>query len=270
MADAIQLNYEITTAKESTADTVVLIHGLFGDLDNLKSISRALQSAYHVVNIDLRNHGESPWCETMTFMEMAADIEALLDKLEISKAHILGHSLGGKVAMEFALEHPDRVHSLIIADIAPVAYEPSHNSILDALEALDISAIKSRQEADKALADAISEKGVRQFLLKNLYKENNKWQWRMNIEGLRNCYEDLIGEPAQQGQFDAPVLFIRGGDSDYIQAEHRDAILNRFPQAESKTINGTGHWLHAEKPAVFNGLVERFLEENFGSEVTNS
>lgn len=264
MANAIQLNYEVSGEANEQHGTVVLIHGLFGDLDNLKSISRALQDTYQIVNLDLRNHGDSPWCETMSVIEMAADLEALFDKLELDKAHILGHSLGGKVAMEFALEHPDRVHSLIIADIAPVAYEPSHNSILDALEKIDLSTVNNRQDADKALADSISEKGVRQFLLKNLEKDGESWKWRMNLAGLRNCYEDLIGAPAQKGTFDAPVLFIRGGDSDYIQAKHKDAILNRFPQAESKTINKTGHWLHAEKPTVFNGLVERFLEEHFG------
>lgn len=263
MVQAVELNYEVTGEANAERATVVLIHGLFGDLDNLKSISRELQENYQVVNIELRNHGDSPWCETMTFIEMAADLEALLDKLKLDKAHILGHSLGGKVAMEFALEHPDRVHSLVIADIAPVAYDARHNTILDALEAVDISNVNSRQDADKALAESISEKGVRQFLLKNLQKDGDKWVWRMNLEGLRNCYEDLIGAPAQKGEFDAPVLFIRGGDSDYIQTQHRDAILSRFPQAESKTIAGTGHWLHAEKPSVFNGLVDRFLEQHF-------
>lgn len=263
MPKAVALNFEELGVAAETAHTVVLIHGLFGDLDNLKSVSRALQEQYHVVNIDLRNHGSSPWTDTMCFVEMAADLQDLLDNLKINKAHILGHSLGGKVAMGFALEHPDRVHSLIIADIAPVAYDARHNSILDALEAIDLELLNSRQDADKALANAIQTRGIRQFLLKNLRKTDNGWEWRLNLAGLRKCYADLIGAPAQEGEFSGPVLFIRGGNSDYIQEEHRDAITRRFPQAESKTIAEAGHWLHAEKPAVFNGLVRRFLESHF-------
>lgn len=263
MPNAVALNFEELGVAGDEADTVVLIHGLFGDLDNLKSASRALQENYHVVNIDLRNHGSSPWTESMRFVEMAADLEALLDKLNIKQAHILGHSLGGKVAMEFALEQPTRVHSLIIADIAPVAYDARHNTILDALEAVPISNVNSRQDADKALSKTIESKGVRQFLLKNLRKTDNGWEWRLNLAGLRKCYADLIGAPAQEGEFTGPVLFIRGGDSDYIQEQHREAITSRFPKAEAKTIAESGHWLHAEKPTVFNGLVERFLESHF-------
>ena len=265
MPKAVALNFEELGVAAEEADTVVLIHGLFGDLDNLKSISRALQNDYHVVNIDLRNHGSSPWTDTMRFVEMAADLEDLLDKLKIKEAHILGHSLGGKVAMEFALEHPERVRSLIIADIAPVAYDARHNTILDALEAIDLDLVNSRQDADKALTNAIETKGVRQFLLKNLRKTENGWEWRLNLAGLRKCYADLIGAPAQEGEFSGPVLFIRGGSSDYIQEQHREAITRRFPKAESKTIAEAGHWLHAEKPAVFNGLVERFLESHFAA-----
>jgi len=167
--------------------------------------------------------------------------------------------------MEFALEHPERVHSLIIADIAPVAYDARHNAILDALEAVDIDSVNSRQDADKALANTIETKGVRQFLLKNLRKTDNGWEWRLNLSGLRRCYADLIGAPAQEGEFSGPVLFIRGGNSDYIQEQHREAITRRFPQAEAKTIAEAGHWLHEEKPAVFNGLVERFLESYFAT-----
>lgn len=253
----MQLNFE----ESGQGPAIVLIHGLFGDLDNLKSLSRHLENQYRVINIDLRNHGQSPWTDTMQLPEMAADLVHLLDQLGIEQTHLLGHSLGGKVAMEFALRYPERVCSLIAADIAPVAYDARHTSILDALEALDLSAITSRQEADQQLAKSIETKGVRQFLLKNLRKDNAGWHWRLNLAGLRQCYPDLIGAPQQDGCFAGPVLFIRGGDSDYVLPEHRDAILKLFPQAESKTIAGTGHWLHAEKPSVFNGLVERFLAE---------
>lgn len=260
MSEAVKLNYETSGDRENPA--LVLIHGLFGDADNLKSISRELSDSYYVVNVELRNHGSSPWTDSMPFPAMAADISAVLDAENIEQAHLLGHSLGGKVAMEFALRHPDQVLSLVVADIAPVAYDARHTSILDAFEAVKLSDLKSRQDADKQLSESINEAGVRMFLLKNLRKnEDGEWHWRLNLEGLRKCYEDLIGEPQREGKYQGPVLFIRGGRSDYIQEQHRDAITSRFPKAEAKTIAETGHWLHAEKPAVFNGIVRRFLEE---------
>lgn len=256
----IQLNYETSGNKDHPA--VLLIHGIFGDLDNLKSISRALTDNYFVINIDVRNHGESPWTDTMSFPEMCQDIFALLDTLSLNIISVLGHSMGGKIAMEFALEFPERVKSLIVADIAPVAYEARHTTILDALESIDLSTVESRSDADKQLVHSIAEKGVRQFLLKNLHKDDSAWTWRMNLESLRRNYETLIGEPASKDQYNGPVMFIRGGESNYVQTKHKDAILARFPKAESKTIEGVGHWLHAEKPNVFNKIVARFLDEN--------
>lgn len=256
----VMLNYDVSG--QPTAPAIVLIHGLFGDLDNLKSISRALSDTYYVINVDLRNHGQSPWTETMAFSDMAADVLAVLDTLNLNNAHILGHSLGGKVAMELALHYPSRVRSLIVADIAPVSYDPSHNTILNALAAMNLEHVDSRQSADKILAESIKELGVRQFLLKNLRKTDTGWVWRMNLKALHHCYPELIGAPSAELVYSGPVLFIRGGRSDYIQAQHKNAIVSRFPHAQSKTINDTGHWLHAEKPAVFNGLVERFLDEN--------
>ncbi|WP_194755438.1 alpha/beta fold hydrolase [Aliidiomarina indica] len=253
------LNYE--TSGKSSQPAIILVHGLFGDLDNLKSISRALQDDYYVVNIELRNHGNSPWTDSMALAEMAEDIREVMQELDIESAYLLGHSLGGKVVMEFALKHPEQTRALIVADIAPVAYDARHTSILDALEALNLDTINSRQDADKQLAEHIDERGVRSFLLKNLRKEDDQWQWRMNLEGLRSCYPDLIGAPQNEGTYKGPVLFIRGGRSDYVTEKHRPDIQARFPAAESKTIAETGHWLHAEKPQVFNGIVQRFLED---------
>lgn len=253
------LNYE--TSGKPSQPAIILVHGLFGDLDNLKSISRALQDEYYVVNIELRNHGNSPWTKSMALAEMAEDIREVMNELNIDSAYLLGHSLGGKVVMEFALQHPEQTLGLIVADIAPVAYDARHTSILDALEALDLDAVSSRQDADKQLAEYIHEKGVRSFLLKNLRKEGDAWHWRMNLPGLRECYPDLIGAPQSEGSYDGPVLFIRGGKSDYLTEAHRPEIEKRFSHAEAKTIADTGHWLHAEKPQVFNGIVLRYLED---------
>lgn len=258
----MQLNYERQGDSSKGGDPIILIHGLFGDLDNLKSISRSLADQYTVVNLDVRNHGQSPHCDSMDYADMASDVIAIADKEGFDRFHLLGHSMGGKIAMEIALRHPTRVRSLIVADIAPVAYDARHSSILDALCKIDTDTLKSRQDADQTLAETIETKGVRQFLLKNLRKDGDRWFWRFNLDGLRKNYESLIGAPTSDGQYNGPVLFIRGELSDYVTREHRDAIASRFPRAQPKTIEGTGHWLHAEKPSEFNQVVSDFLEQH--------
>lgn len=254
----MQLNYEC----QGSGDPVILIHGLFGDLDNLKSISRSLTDSYTVVNLDVRNHGQSPHCDAMSYAAMAEDVIAIADEQGFAKFHLLGHSMGGKIAMEIALRYPSRVRSLIVADIAPVVYDARNSSILDALCSIDVDSLNSRQEADEQLAKSIETKGVRQFLLKNLRKNNDKWFWRFNLSGLQSNYTTLSGEPTGEGQYIGPVLFIRGEKSDYVTSEHTDAIAQRFPAARPETIDGTGHWLHAEKPKEFNQLVSDFLDQH--------
>ncbi|RUO31515.1 alpha/beta hydrolase [Aliidiomarina sedimenti] len=254
----MQLNYE----RSGSGEPVILIHGLFGDLDNLKSISRSLTEHYSVINLDVRNHGQSPHTSAMSYADMAEDVIAIADAEGLDQFHLLGHSMGGKIAMEIALRYPSRVRSLIVADIAPVAYDARHSSILDALCAIDVDALSSRQQADSELAKSIESKGVRQFLLKNLRKEDDRWYWRFNLKALQDNYQTLIGEPTRDGQYTGPVLFIRGELSDYVQQSHSDAIGSRFPNARPQTIAGTGHWLHAEQPAKFNQLVSDFLEQH--------
>lgn len=254
----MQLNYE----QQGNGDPVILIHGLFGDLDNLKSISRSLSENYTVVNLDVRNHGQSPHCDDMSYEAMANDVIAIADKEGFDTFHLLGHSMGGKIAMEIALRHPRRVRSLIVADIAPVAYDARHSDIIDALSKIDVDSLEGRQQADDALAETIDTKGVRQFLLKNLRKDNDKWFWRFNLKGLQDNYASLIGAPTSAGQYTGPVLFIRGENSDYVTEAHRDEIAQRFPRARPHTIEGTGHWLHAEKPEEFNQQVSDFLAKH--------
>lgn len=254
----MQLNYE----RQGNGEPIILIHGLFGDLDNLKSISRSLTEQYTVINLDVRNHGQSPHCDAMSYTEMAADVINIAEKEGFDSFHLLGHSMGGKIAMEIALRYPSRVRSLIVADIAPVAYDARHSSIIDALSGIDVDALASRQHADEQLATSIETKGVRQFLLKNLRKDGDRWFWRFNLDALKANYESLIGAPTSDGQFTGPVLFIRGEKSDYVTQEHTQAIATRFPLAKPVTIEGTGHWLHAEKPSEFNLLVSDFLEQH--------
>lgn len=257
MSTAQILNYEVF----GQGEPVVLLHGLFGDLDNLKGLGRDLSSDFQVVLVDARNHGDSFHTEHMNYSDMAADLAATLDDMGIDSAHIIGHSMGGKIAMEFALTFPQRARSVIAADIAPVAYDPKHRHILDALQQLDLSTVSNRSDADKQLAQFIDTKGVRQFLLKNLRRDDNGYAWRLNLSTLSQCYEEISGA-VREGTYNGPVLFIKGGDSNYLQSSHESAIRDRFSNVEVKVIEGTGHWLHAEKPRVFNRLARAFVENH--------
>lgn len=241
---------------------VILIHGLFGDLDNLKSIGRALQDKFYVVTVDLRNHGDSPWVNDMSFEAMAADILAIIEHHGFAQVHLLGHSLGGKVAMQVAQSYPEKVASLIIADIAPVAYPPSHQTILTAMANLPLGQVHSRKDADQVLAKDIMEPGVRAFLLKNLRLEHESWSWRLNLAVIQDNYLQLIGSHQQLPPYLGPVLFIKGSLSEYILPEYHDMMLLSFPYHQLESIEGAGHWLHAEKPLVFNQITLRFLGEN--------
>lgn len=255
--EPVSLNYE-TLGSDQAQPTIILIHGLFGDLDNLKSLARQLAADYHCVLVDVRNHGDSSHSDVMTYPAMAADIKALMQHLGLPHAIFIGHSMGGKIAMQVALQEPELVQTLIVADIAPVAYDERHRYILDALTEIDPSQLSKRQQADQQLAEHISERGVRQFLLKNLELRGEHYEWRLNLPVLVENYEAITtgvtGTPYQ-----GPVLFIKGAESDYITADYRGTIQALFPHAEAKIMNGVGHWLHAEKPQVFYKLVSDFL-----------
>ncbi|MCA1930853.1 alpha/beta fold hydrolase [Rheinheimera sp.] len=249
------LHTEIT----GQGQAIVLIHGLFGSYENLGVIARALADQWQVVNLDMRNHGRSGWHDNMSYALMAEDIKDTLDHLGLDQVVLLGHSMGGKISMEFALRYPTRVSKLILADISPVQNRPRHLEILSALESINLDQIRSRQQADQQLALTITETGVRQFLLKSLYKEGDQFRWRFNIKALIANYQELLKAPESKGPFTGPTLFIKGADSDYLLPEHQSVILQLFPTSKAKVIMGTGHWLHAEKPVAFSKIVTDFL-----------
>lgn len=250
---------DLAASVKGEGPPLLLLHGLFGAGDTLGGIRRRMDSEYQVHSLDLRNHGDSPHTDTMSYPEMAMDVLAYMDRAGLETANLLGHSMGGKVAMEMALMAPERVERLIVADIAPVAYEPHHDNIEKALRSLDPSQVRSRREADSVLAESIEERGVRQFLLTNLVPSNGGFRWRMNVPGILACYDQIMAGPHNSGVYEGPTLFIRGGESDYIQPEHRDAVSGYFPNAELKVIPEVGHWLHAEKPELFARICQRFL-----------
>lgn len=241
---------------------VVLIHGLFGSLENLNVIAKALAENYRVTNIDLRNHGRSFHSDTMNYHAMANDVSELLKHLNISKAHIIGHSMGGKVAMQLALNHPSLIDKLVVLDISPVANAPRHSAIFSGLNEVAESNVADRKAAEEILAKHIDEMGVRQFLLKSFAKnDEGKYQWRFNLAVLYQQYENILARVGENDSCLCDTLFIKGNDSDYILAEHRPAIMALFPNAKAKIIHGAGHWLHAQKPLAVNKAISDFLAQ---------
>ena len=239
------------------------MHGMFGSLSNLGVIGRVLAVKYKVIAVDLRNHGESPHSLEMNYPCMANDVIELMDDLAIPQATLLGHSMGGKIAMQIALNHPNRVNKLIVADIAPVTYKPDrHGGVLEGLQALSETRPASRKQADQLLSAYVEENSVRAFLLKNLVKEEDgRFSLRLYMEGIIGNYYDTLTLAPTGKLFSGPTLFIKGADSAYIQDKHRDEVLLLFPQVQLKVIANTGHWLHAEKPDTFNKIVLDFLEQ---------
>ncbi|WP_223857973.1 alpha/beta fold hydrolase [Salinimonas profundi] len=255
----ISLNYEITRSAPAHP-WLILIHGLFGNLDNLAVVRRHFQKSCNVVSIDLPDHGESPHTQGFSFEACAEGVATIIEKTEADQVYLLGHSLGGKAAMITALHYPALIRALVVADIAPVTYPAQHNAIIRGLRAVDLSDVEKRSDADKQLAQHIAEPGIRQFLLKSLYQDNDgHWQWRFNLEGIAAHYDTIRSWPETDLEFSKDTLFIKGSRSDYLSSEYRSDVMRLFPTAKARVIDGAGHWLHAEKPEAFNLAVERFL-----------
>ncbi|WP_404340088.1 alpha/beta fold hydrolase [Pseudoalteromonas mariniglutinosa] len=250
------LNYKQT----GQGPHVILIHGLFGSLENLNVIANALSDNYTVTNIDIRNHGRSFHDDAMNYTAMAADINSLLKHLAIDNAHFVGHSMGGKVAMQVAQNTPYLVDKLVVLDIAPVAYAARHNDIFAGLNAVKNAHAVDRKTADSVLQQHINELGVRQFLLKSFAKnDHGEFAWRFNLDVLFAQYKNILSNINENNSCLCDTLFIKGNDSDYILAQHRPAIMQLFPNAQAKIIHGAGHWLHAQKPHAVNKLIHDFL-----------
>ncbi|MFT6386745.1 MAG: esterase [Cellvibrionaceae bacterium] len=244
----------------SASPSVVVIHGLFGSMENLGMITRLLKNDFSVYGLDLPNHGRSPRLSPSSLSTMAESVFAWMDGVGLENAYFLGHSLGGKVAMELALRYPQRVKALIVADIAPVVYPRRHDDVFRGFGAVDLKSLKSRCEADLAMQSFVGEASTRSFLLKNLEKTDAGWGWRINLNALTEDYDEYISANTSGfPPYRQPVLFIKGERSNYILPEYREATLTLFPNADVKIINDTGHWLHAEKPELFTRIVKRFL-----------
>jgi esterase len=244
-------------------DPLVILHGLLGSARNWATAAKQLGETHRVFALDLRNHGRSPWAATMSFDEMAGDVAAFVDAHRLGPAVVIGHSLGGKVAMRLALTRPERVARLIVVDVAPVAYAHSFGPFVEAMAAVDLAAVRRRADAELQLERSIRDPVVCSFLLQNLVKTDAGFAWRVNLEALAANMPELLGFPPmdEDAGYAGPTLFIAGARSNYIKPEHRPLIARHFPHAEHARIAGAGHWVHAERPAEFLTEVRRFLAD---------
>ena len=238
---------------------MIIMHGIFGSSDNWLTQARHFSANYHVITLDLRNHGQSEHHPDFDYPVMANDLNEFIDSKGLKDAIVIGHSMGGKVAMNFAIAHPDKLAKLIVVDIAPKPYNLEHYVILDGLKAIPIDTLTSRQEADEVLSKFVPEADVRQFLLKNLQrKSEGGFTWKLNLPVIDKNLKNIGLDLQFDGKFEKPTLFIRGSRSRYVHDADMERIKKIFPKAELVSMD-TGHWVQAEKPQEFVDVVTKWL-----------
>ncbi len=241
---------------------IVIMHGLFGAAKNWNSIAKQMARKYRILTVDLRNHGSSPWTETMSYVEMAEDMVEFLDQRGLDKATIVGHSMGGKVAMTMALKFPEKVERLVVADMAPVKYGNTiFKSYVEKLKSVDLSQMARRNDVDKFVSDVIEDRAIRAFLLGNLMNTPDGIKWMVNLDTLEREMDKIVGVPALRMDVNYPgeTLFVSGEKSDYVQPTHHQLIKHLFPKTKFQIVEDAGHWLHAEKPHEFMEALSDFV-----------
>lgn len=252
----MKLNFRVS----GEGPPLVILHGLLGSLDNWVPHAQMLSPRFQVFLIDLRNHGRSPHADEFNYEVMAADLTEFIADQNLGPIHLLGHSMGGKVAMRFAQLHPRATHKLIVVDMSPREYTPRYAGILDAMHALDLSRFQQRAEVDAALTAAAPDKNIRQFLLKNIGRDDHgNICWKPNIPAIRANYHQVRSALPAEPSFTGPTVFVRGGKSDYLRNEDVPQIQQTFPAAKIETIARAGHWVHAETPEEFIQIITNFL-----------
>lgn len=267
--DPVELHYldtgpiETDSTEASNPLPLVVIHGLLGSADNWRSHLKVWQSQRRVIAVDLRNHGRSPHAVGMDYVTMSDDVLMLLNRLDVEQAHILGHSMGGKVAISLARLAPERTASLLVADIAPVAYRHGHDDVFAALREVERGHPQNRREADELLAKHVDHRPTRLFLATNLERRESEkgsvLALRIGLDAIMAGYDDIIGEPAGESSYEGPTLVLRGADSDYVSDDMLPALRAVLPQARVVTLKNAGHWLHADQPEAFQNAVDAFL-----------
>ncbi len=249
--------------QNTNAPSVVILHGLFGSTPNFTGLAKALSPYFNVVRLDLRNHGRSFHHHAMDYCTMADDVVRTLNSLGISRCVLIGHSMGGKVAIEIAARYSAYISHLVVVDIAPKTYPlDTHSNVLHGLNSLVLEDISSRQQADQHLQEYLDDAMLRQFLLSNLQRGEQGFEWRINLAVLTQSYANIAASPALPENFLQPCLFVLGGASDYVSEQDRLVISRHFDHVVFNTIEGAGHWLHAEAPKHFWQSISAFLEIN--------
>ena len=253
---------ELAYREYGSGQPLIILHGLFGQSDNWNTLSkRFAEKGFRVFAIDQRNHGLSPHSNEWNYQVMADDLHEFINTHALQDPILLGHSMGGKTVMFFEMLYPQIAKQLIVVDIAPRPYEPHHDEVLKALNAVDFTDITTRKEAEAILSEYISDFGTKQFLLKNIYwkeDESKQMDWRFNLKTITEEYNN-IGIAAPEGLSPTPVLFIRGSKSKYITDSDEKDIATRFSDYKIETINDSGHWVHAEQPEAFFNCVMAFI-----------
>ena len=253
----VRLHYNVF----GDGEPIVILHGLFGSSRNWQSIAKILSEDYRVITPDLRNHGRSAHTDTMNYSEMAEDVLDLMDDLSLDNVSLIGHSMGGKVAMVFALLHPALVKHLLVLDIAPVTYEHRYGKLFQAMQNLLLDPINNRNAAEKLLNDQINDTFLSQFLLQNLVRDKNGFQWRLNLPAIRNNMVLISGFPDSgiDLTYNKPALFLGGKNSHFIEPVYHGEINRYFPNANIELIGNAGHMLHIEQPEVVIERIRRFI-----------
>ncbi len=243
---------------------LLILHGLFGSSGNWRGIARELAATHSVFSVDLRNHGASPWADSMHYVEMADDVLQLADRLGLDRPAVMGHSMGGKTAMAMALREPARVGRLVVVDIAPVPYADTLTPFAQAMSSVDVVAAASRAEVQGRLANSVSDRGVVPFLMQNLVTRNDHFDWRLNLLGITASMDQLCSFPAALAseRFDGPLTVIAGANSDYVAQRNGASFHPMFSDVDVEVIEGAGHWVHADQPAAFLASVRRALRDH--------
>ncbi len=245
----------------------LILHGLLGASGNWHSLSRTtFGRTWATYTLDLRNHGRSPHAREMTYAAMARDVLEFTQDLHAGDVHVMGHSMGGKVAMQLAISYPQLVDRLIVVDVAPRAFDDARPRVIQALKSVDLAKHTDRRSIDRALAPHFESRSVRQFLMKNLVRKDGRFAWRPNLDALERAYPGIAGPVTAKGIFEGDALFLRGELSDYIRESDERDIVRRFPAARIETVPGAGHWVHADAPEAFARRVSEFLASPVAAE----
>ncbi len=261
MSSTVKLHYQ--EFGRENVPVIVILHGFFASSRNWRAIAKKLSESFHVYVPDLRNHGQSPHVQEMGYPSMAADVEAFMREHKIEKACLLGHSMGGKVAMWTALNYPKLVEKLVIVDIAPVTYQHGFENIIEALQDLPLEQIKNRKQADELLSELLPDTNFRQFLLQNLILKDGEYMWRVDLDVFKKSAPEIIAFPYVENvnPFPRESLFLVGGKSKHVEKIHYELICKLFPNAIFKIIAEAGHWLHAEQPEYFLAILRGFFSD---------